>query len=74
MTRHLIIVETDVVLHLPTVSQPEKREYNRVIGHNIYVFIVLVDGKFDQAVHVATMFTCRPYTVPSPLHLHCIYT
>ena len=42
----------------PTVSQPEKREYTRVIGHNIDVFIVLVDGIVDQAVYVATMFTC----------------
>ena len=50
----------------PTVSQPEKREYTRVIGHNIDVFIVLVDGRFDQAADVATMFTCRPYTVSSP--------
>ena len=75
MTHHLIIVDTDVVFHSeqPTVSQPEKREYNRVIGHNNYVFIVLVDGRFDQSVDVATMFTCRPYTVSSPLHLHCIY-
>ena len=75
MTNHLIIVDTDVVFPFaeqPTVSQPEKREYTRVIGHNIDVFIVLVDGRFGQAVDMATMFTCRPYTVSSPLHLHCI--
>ncbi len=42
----------------PTVSQPEKREYTRVIGHTIDVFFVLGDGRFDQAVDVATMFTC----------------
>ena len=53
----------------PTVSQPEKREYTRVIGHNIDVFIVLVDGRVDQAVYVATMFTCALH-VSSPPHLH----
>ncbi len=37
------------------------------------MFIVLVDGRFYQAVDVATMLTCRPYIVSSPLHLHCIY-
>ena len=55
----------------PTVSQPEKPEYSRVIGHNIDVFIVLVDERFDQAVCVATMFTCTLF--PPPPHLHCIY-
>ena len=76
MTHHLIIVDTARCFPFaeqPTVSQPEKREYTRVIGYDIDVFIVLVDGRFDQAVDVATMFTCRPYTVSSPLHLRCIY-
>ena len=50
----------------PTVSQPEKGEYTRVIGHRIDVFIVLVDDRVDQAVDVATMFT-----VSAP-HLHCV--
>ena len=52
----------------PTVSQPEKREYTRVIGHNIDVFIFLVDGRVDQAVYVATMFTCALF----PPHRICI--
>ena len=52
----------------PTVSQPDKREYTRVIGHNIDVFIVLVDGRVDQAVYVATMFTCALF----PPHRICI--
>ena len=42
----------------PTVLQPERREYTRVIGHNIDVLIVLVDERFDQDVGMATMFTC----------------
>ena len=53
----------------PTVSQPEKREYSRVIGHNIDVFISVVDERFDQAVDVATMFTCT-LAVSSPSHWH----
>ena len=51
-----------------TVSQPEKREYTRVIGHNIDVSIVLADGRFDQAVDVANMFTCTLF----PPHRICI--
>ena len=52
----------------PIVSQPEKREYTRVIGHNIDVFIVLVDERCDQSVDVATMFTCTLF----PPHRICI--
>ena len=52
----------------PTVSQPEKGEYTRVIGHKIDVFIVLVDDRVDQAVDVATMFTCTLF----PPHRICI--
>ena len=54
-----------------TVSQPEKREYTRVIGHNIDVFIFMFDERVDQAVDVANhVYT---YTVSFPQHLHCIY-
>ena len=55
----------------PTVSQPEKREYTRVIGHIVDVFIFLVDGRFDKATDVATMFTC---TLFSPHRICIVYT
>ena len=40
LPHQLIIVDTDVVsfAEQPTISQPEKREYTRVFGHNIDVF------------------------------------
>ena len=50
--------------------QPEKREYTRGIGYNIDVFIFLVDEIFDQAVDVATMFTCTCTLFPP--HSICI--
>ena len=68
MPHHLIIVDILCCLTFaeqPTVSQPEKREYTRVIAHNIDVFIVLVDDRVDQAVYVAIMFTC---TLPNALY------
>ena len=72
MPHHLIIVDTDVVFHRPNSrlyhNQRNAREYNRVIGHTIDVFIILVDGRFDQAVDVATMFTCTLF----PPHRICI--
>ena len=67
MLHHLIIVHPDVVFHLPN-----SRLYHNQIKANmpvssattlIDVFIVLVDGIFDQAVDVATMFTCTLFVV-----------
>ena len=59
MPHHLIIDQ-------PTISQPAKREYARVIGHNIDVFIFLVDERVDQVVDVATMFACTLFP-PHPI-------
>ena len=61
----------------PTVSQPDKRKYTCVIGHTIDVVIFLIDEIFEQAVDVATMFTCTLFP-PHPValyiyvsHFHC---
>ena len=61
-------MEVQYRMRKPTVSQPEKGEYTRVIGHKINVFIVLVDDRVDQAVDVATMFT-----VSSPHRICIVY-
>ena len=54
----------------PTLSQPENREYTRVIGHNIDVFIFLVDERFLSSRWCGNHVYM--YIVSSPQHLHCI--
>ena len=49
---------------------PENRECARVIDHNIDVFTFLVDEIFDQAVDVATMFTCTQFS-STTLYILC---
>ena len=76
VTHHLIIVDTDVVFHLPNSRLYHNQRNANITVSSATTFMcssILVDGRFDQAVDVATMFTYRPYTVSSPLHLHCIY-
>ena len=74
MTHHLIIVDTDVVFHLPNSRLYHNQRNANIPVSSATTLMCSSSWSMEDLIDVATMFSLHvgPILFPPPLHLHCI--